>query len=662
MAATPAPAAPRKTTGTLESWVTWALTLAGVLIMGIASQSLLTSTASEAATRQLLSDTRAGAAVLTSQATVIALGNDNWKSMGETLGQVRAAYELLGRGGPVGNTEVAPVSGVARANWSQAGQPLTTLEGLVRNMQEDQPVVTRGTEASSRWLDLLRATASGIETAQRQNFARQEPWFGMLARQRDIVEHLPRTAAGLQAADATALAQANATLEEWSKNADPSINALTGPLVRNWQDLSAAATATAATQPALLRLQALQPKLLAASVAFQKSLVGTAGNISSNGWMRWVWVGLGALMAFFGVSLLLYFSRDWVQQASRGRIQARRQERLESAAQDMVRQVEGLFVGDALRLNATLELPEDRASVLTPVATGVNRALVLISRLLGQAEQRLGEISTATQEGEGHVRPLLGFAHDYNDLMGGLVQRVESFQHDIEQARQSWSELQLRTQQMGQRGTHGREIVQASQASTDGARQTLQDAAKRIKRMGESTQGIIQNTSLIRNLTLEMHVLSTNAAIESAAVGEKGRKFGVVAKEIQRLSKSTGETISQIEQQVRQVQEDAQGAISSMEASTGGVARSARHNDQAAETLRDLQQIVDGTDALAQSLSHLLTGLMREARGWQEQVGAGSLRSEEIHHHVLSTSASLEKSQQALDQLRRTTSSLSTPD
>lgn len=657
--------ATKKINTVLEGWGAWLFTIIGLGLMVFGFWNIVQNDQQESKTRQLISDTRAGTAVISSYANVVALGNDQWKALDSTMQQVSSAYELLGKGGNVEDTEntqifLNPLEGSAHLGWLQAGQSLSDLESSVKIMQEDQGIVEKGLHSEKNWFELLKNVAASVEFVQNQTFSNQEPWLSMITQQKKSLESFPRDASLLSSNDIATISQNASTISDFLKTTDSTTQNKTESLQKSWQNLADAGQMIGAKQQALIRLQQMQPKILASSIAFQKDLADLSGRLNESVlWIRWMWVGVGLLLVLISISLMLYFSQIWINQAAKGKTQVRRYEKLESASHDLVRQVNGLFDGDALKINGRIDLSEDRNSILAPVVEALNKTLEVISKIMNQTEQKLGDIRIANKEADSHIEPLLGYSQKNKELMQNLESKVFKVQEDVALVQSGWSDLQLKTHTAYDKGREGREIVQASQATTDGVRQALQDTAKRIKRMGESTQNIIQSTSIIRNLTREMHVLSTNAAIEVAAVGEKGRKFGVVAQEIQRLSKNTNQIISEIEGWVKKVQEDAQGAIFSMETSTGGVARSSHHNEQASDILKEFQFVLDNTDELSQSISQMLSGLIMETQSWQHQLQEDNLKSDEVHHHILSTSANLEKSQQALTQIKRATSHLS---
>jgi twitching motility protein PilJ len=125
----------------------------------------------------------------------------------------------------------------------------------------------------------------------------------------------------------------------------------------------------------------------------------------------------------------------------------------------------------------------------------------------------------------------------------------------------------------------------------DAIREQIQETAKRIKRLGESSQEIGEIVELIDDIADQTNILALNAAMQAAMAGEAGRGFAVVADEVQRLAERSGNATKQIEALVRTIQADTNEAVSSMEASTAGVVEGATLAENAGDALREIENV-----------------------------------------------------------------------
>lgn len=137
----------------------------------------------------------------------------------------------------------------------------------------------------------------------------------------------------------------------------------------------------------------------------------------------------------------------------------------------------------------------------------------------------------------------------------------------------------------------------------DDIRLTIQDTAKRLKRLGESSQEIGAMVGLIDDIADQTNVLALNAAIQASMAGDAGRGFAVVADEVQRLSERAGQTTKRIEQLVKAIQSDTAEAIESMHRSTTGVVSGALLAQGAGTSLAEIESVSRHLAKLIESIS-----------------------------------------------------------
>ena len=149
----------------------------------------------------------------------------------------------------------------------------------------------------------------------------------------------------------------------------------------------------------------------------------------------------------------------------------------------------------------------------------------------------------------------------------------------------------------------GGQAVRNTIAGMDGIREQIQDTAKRIKRLGESSQEIGEIVGLISDITEQTNVLALNAAIQATSAGEAGRGFSMVAEEVQRLAERSAEATKQIGALVKTIQSDTQDAVAAMEKSTLGVVEGAKLSDVAGQSLHEIEQVSGELASLINSIS-----------------------------------------------------------
>ena len=214
---------------------------------------------------------------------------------------------------------------------------------------------------------------------------------------------------------------------------------------------------------------------------------------------------------------------------------------------------------------------------LRRLVSGVSSASDLVSQATGDAQMTAQNLLTTTQKQSKDIQ----FAGEAVELITKSIQEVDS------SATQSASVAQ-RTLEVTERGA---QAVRNAITGMDAIREQIQETAKRIKRLGESSQEIGDIVDLIADITEQTNVLALNAAIQAASAGEAGRGFSVVAEEVQRLAERSAEATKQISALVKTIQGDTQDAVAAMEQSTQGVVEGAKLSDEAGQSMREIEQM-----------------------------------------------------------------------
>ncbi len=288
--------------------------------------------------------------------------------------------------------------------------------------------------------------------------------------------------------------------------------------------------------------------------------------------------------------------------------------------------------------------PEVTEQITGAIADSINFAVKEMRNLVVRIKAAAQQVAVASERSRQTANELTQAATRQAVQIAETTDRVKSMAKLMEEMSLSAEKSAEVAQGSVSTAKRGAEAVQNTIQGMDGMRQQIQETAKRIKRLGESSQQIGEIVELINDIAEQTNILSLNAAIQAAMAGDAGRGFAVVADEVQRLAERSGEATKQIADLVKTIQADTNEAVTSMEQATKGVVEGTRLADAAGQALGEIESV-------SEQLSELIVGIARSAYQQSETATAVSLNMGQIQEATTMTSTGTRQTAESIGKL-----------
>jgi len=214
------------------------------------------------------------------------------------------------------------------------------------------------------------------------------------------------------------------------------------------------------------------------------------------------------------------------------------------------------------------KVPEEGFEEIRSLARDFNAMSENLRTVLAQIQETGASVGTFSSDFMTVIQDQAASASQQATSVAEVTATMEELSRtsrQIAQNAESVKEAASKSVEVAQAGTTlGREGVEAMAQ----IKERVGDIARKTLFLGEKSHEIGKVMDIIKEIASEIHLLALNAAIESAAAGEHGRRFAVVASEVRRLAEKTRESTETIRGIITEIQSATNSSVEATEQGT----------------------------------------------------------------------------------------------
>ncbi|WP_019508929.1 methyl-accepting chemotaxis protein [Pleurocapsa sp. PCC 7319] len=280
-------------------------------------------------------------------------------------------------------------------------------------------------------------------------------------------------------------------------------------------------------------------------------------------------------------------------------------ENLQRRAFELLMEVDPVSQGD---LTVRVKVAEDEIGT---IADSYNATIESLRKLVAQVKTAAALVSTTTSDKDLSIQELSNDAAAQTKEITTALERIQGITNSIQAVASNAKEAEAAVLKAAETVKAGDDAMNQTVIGFQEIRNTVAETAKKVKRLGESSQKISKVVNVISNFADQTNLLALNASIEAAHAGEEGRGFAVVADEVRSLARQSAEATAEIEALVADIQAETNEVVAAMESGTEQVVAGTKLVDT---TRNSLFQIADASQEINQLVSAIAAATVEQSQ------------------------------------------------
>jgi len=291
-------------------------------------------------------------------------------------------------------------------------------------------------------------------------------------------------------------------------------------------------------------------------------------------------------------------ARLLADESTRARVGIEEQNRyLSTKSSELLDAMDRFSQGD-LVVNLKVEKQDDIGRIFEHFNATVEQFRTIITDFYDSVYRTVDAANTI----EGGARAMRATGEESMQKSESLSDAINNLNTTIEQNGLVSEKVLMATNKNKNAATTGNVVVLETVGSMNTIAEVVTNSAKRIEKLGESSNQIGEIVQVINDIADQTNLLALNAAIEAARAGEQGRGFAVVADEVRKLAERTTKATKEIAEMIKKIQSETAEVISSINSGSKQVDAGKELAQRAGNSIKVILESTEETDYLSKQL------------------------------------------------------------